>query len=117
MREKLMNRYSRRWRIGAGVFALVNVLGFFWAISQRETMHAAVHFGLLCAMGVFTAAQRSFGSRPYEPQTDRQAEQHLDHLQHALDGIALDVERIGESQRYAMKILEERARASATENP
>jgi len=110
-----MTRHSRRWRIAAGAFALINVLGFFWAVAQREPMHAALHFGLLAAFGVFTAVRRSSLSGSDKSQVEPQAAQHLDHLQRALDGIALDVERIGESQRYAMKVLEERARASAQE--
>src|SRR6185503_9552218 len=37
-----------------------------------------------------------------------EANQRIEHLQHALDSIALNVERIGEAQRDEAKILEER---------
>ncbi len=41
------------------------------------------------------------------------ADERLEHLQQSLDAIALDVERIGEAQRYAMKVVAERTPASA----
>ena len=40
----------------------------------------------------------------------------IDAGRHAVDAIALEVERIGESQRYARKILEQRAANPPTED-
>jgi hypothetical protein len=39
--------------------------------------------------------------------------QRLDRMEHALDSIAIEVERISEGQRFTTKLLSERAKESA----
>jgi hypothetical protein len=51
--------------------------------------------------------KKSFAPRPYvEPQDDR-----LARLEHAVESIAIEVERISEGQRFTTKLLSERVAA------
>jgi hypothetical protein len=100
---------SRLWRAVAGIFVAVNVGGFIFALLRGERMHAESHvIILLLGIGFYRLwlSRRGFDT----PSSDDQvaATQRLDHLEESLDVIAVEVERIGESQRYARKILEQR---------
>lgn len=74
-------------------------------------MHAGVHFALLAA---------TFGIWGVTPGRKREAEAiaapgpdaQLEHLQQSLDTIALEVERIGEAQRFMNKVVKEREQHS-----
>jgi hypothetical protein len=111
-----MAQPSMLWRAVGGIFVLINVAGAIYALVRGEPMHAASHVAVLLvgvgAYRLWTGARAS-----HEPDSTDQvvAGQRLDHLQESLDVIAVEVERIGESQRYARKILEERAGKAAKE--
>ena len=49
-------------------------------------------------------------NRPRRPSPDQDA--RLDRMEQAIETIALEVERIGEGQRYTTKMLAERERAA-----
>lgn len=49
-------------------------------------------------------------SAPSRPAVDQATQQRLEQLQHAVDTIAVEVERISEGQRFVTKILSERDR-------
>jgi hypothetical protein len=105
-----MTRRSKMWRVLAALFTLINVAGAVYATVEGELFHAATHVGLLVATYVVWQLMRA---RQREVRPTELAEERLDRLQQSLDAIALDVERIGEAQRYAAKVLAERARNSA----
>jgi hypothetical protein len=53
------------------------------------------------------------GSAPVRPAiADQGTQQRLDHLQQAVDTIAIEVERISEGQRFVTKLLSDRDRAA-----
>jgi hypothetical protein len=105
-----MARSSRFWRIGAAVYFFINAGGAVFAAAQGETMHAFAHIALL-VVGVGVYGLLRLKSDPVEQETvaAEQANQRISHLEQSLNSIALNVERIGEAQRFEKKILEERS--------
>jgi hypothetical protein len=107
-----VDKPSRFWRVAAIIFAVVNVGGAIYAAAMGEWMHAATHVALLG--GGYLAWQ--FIPRPgdgEEIQPDEADAARLNSLQESVDSIALNVERIGEAQRFQEKVLKERAAKSA----
>jgi hypothetical protein len=108
-----MTRRAKVWRVIVAVFTAANVGGAVVAVLGGEPMHAAVHVALLVV--TFLAwpfvSRASLAAQPNAlPDEER-----LERLQASLDAIALDVERIGEAQRYAMKVVAERERTAESE--
>lgn len=105
-----MNSRSGLWRLAGVAFLLINLLGGIYAGMTEEWTHAAVHIGLL--VGAYVAWP--FASRaarddlPDSPPVD----DRVAYLQQSVDAIALEVERLGEAQRFAEKL-----RADRVESP
>ena len=105
-----MTRRYRIWRLIVALFGVLNVGGAVVALMSGEPLHAALHAVLIVVTYVvWTLMARSH--RLDLPQ-GQPVDERLEHLQQSLDAIAVDVERIGEAQRYAVKVLAERARES-----
>ena len=93
---------SIKWRVAAAVYLFINAGGAVYAAVQREWLHASIHVALLAGgYWWWTRSQPGGGSEIAEEQVtgDR-----LDYLQHSVDAIAVEVERIGESQRFHEKL-------------
>jgi hypothetical protein len=105
-----MTRRSKVWRVIGALFALVNAGGTVAALLSGEPMHAAVHVTLLVATFIAWRVAERTGRR--DLSDGQLGEERLDRLQQTLDDMALEVERIGEAQRYAVKVVSERARSS-----
>lgn len=108
-----MTRRTRMWLVVAGgVFAFINAGGAVFAAINGEGGHALTHVALLVATyAVWRMALRR--ARQSEPDTEV-AEQQLDRLEQSVDAIALQMERIGEAQRFMVKVQQQRA-ADGTE--
>ena len=52
---------------------------------------------------------RGFSRKPKSIQVGEAHSLQLEHLQHSIDAIAVEVERIAEAQRFSAKLLAERA--------
>lgn len=107
-----MARRVRLWWVVALVFTLVNVGGAGAAIILGEGTHALGHVGL-GLLGGMVAWQLA-------PRTGRQVlqqlqptDERLEQLQQSVDAIAIEVERIGEAQRFSAKLRD----ASAEPHP
>jgi len=50
---------------------------------------------------------------PREPQIPADVTARLDRMEHAIDAIAIEIERISEGQRFTTKLLSERADKAA----
>jgi hypothetical protein len=102
-----MTRRSRFWARAAVVFAFINLAGGVYAAAMGEPLHAATHFLLL---GATAFLWWRLAPQPDELQLAgvQQAMQSIDHLQQSVDAIALEVERIGEAQRFEARLLNER---------
>ena len=103
------------WTAVAAVFTAINFVGAVFAAVAQEPIHAGVHV-LLGVVGLYLTWRASpwrivdrtsqldssaAGDLPPE-QIDR-----LSQLEQSVDAVAIEVERIGESQRFMTKVLAE----------
>jgi hypothetical protein len=104
---------SKIWRIGSTLFVIINVAGAIFAAAQGEMMHAATHAIILFAgLSAYAMWQTRQSNQRVIPGAS-EAAASLDHLQQTLDSIALEVERIGEAQRYEARLLNDRVEKSS----
>jgi ABC-type transport system involved in cytochrome bd biosynthesis fused ATPase/permease subunit len=100
-----MTLKSKLWRVAGALFLIINLAGGIWAATTGEWSHAAVHIGLL--IGAYVAWP--FAARAtQDPMDAPPANQRVEYLQQSVDAIALEVERLGEAQRYQEKLRAER---------
>jgi hypothetical protein len=100
-----MTRCSKVWLAVAVLFILVNLGGGVFAAAQGELIHAGIHAGLLLlgASLVWRLAPRGYARLPLPRElTDR-----LTHLEQSVDAVAIEVERIGEGQRFLTRLFTE----------
>jgi hypothetical protein len=111
-----MFRGSRVWAIVAAVYAAINLAGAGYALAMGEIPHAALHVVLLPgtyfflwlarrnnAQGALAAAGGGGRSGAFD---DR-----LSQLEQSVDAVAIEVERIGEGQRFMTRVMTENAGA------
>ncbi|HMJ17182.1 MAG TPA: hypothetical protein VK478_02245 [Gemmatimonadaceae bacterium] len=100
-----MTRRSILWRVGAVIFTVVNVGGAAYAYAMGEAAHATAHV-LLLALGASAYVIWLLASRARRQNANpaQLPEGRLDYLQQSVDAIALEVERIGEAQRFNEKL-------------
>ncbi len=115
----------RLWTAVAAIFTVVNVAGAVMAAMQGEAIHTGVHV-LLSLIGAFVvwrlAPRRSaVGAEPdmeqrpstAAPPTPPELTNRLTHLEHAVDAVAIEVERIGEGQRFITRSFVDREHVPA----
>src|SRR5688572_10237175 len=101
-----MTRRSKLWLAVASLVNLMNAAGGGYAAALGEEVHAAVHAGLLLLGAVW--AWR-LATRPGQPDSlGLPAAARMEQLQQSVDAIAIEVERIGEAQRFTAKLKQER---------
>lgn len=105
-----MDKIRKFWPVAAIGFTVINAAGAIYAVVMGEWNHAMVHGGLL--VGGFAAWQVFPRKESVQPAQGEVDETRLDSLQESVDSIALNVERMGEAQRFHEKLLKKRA-----ENP
>lgn len=112
---------SRWWNAGVALFILVNVAGAGFALAMNEQRHAGMHGVLflvgLAAYGVLRFVQRGRAQPLTAAQTPALPEHRLDYLQQSVDAIALEVERLGENQRYREKLRTEQGEVAPPKKP
>jgi hypothetical protein len=106
-----MTRRSKLWRIGAALFVFINVGGAVEAAMMGERIHAGVHVGLLVLGLVGYLVWRLAAHARQNLPRAQQADERLEYLQQSVDAIALEVERLGEKQRFSEKLRAERGEA------
>ena len=96
------------WRVAAVVFTTVNLVGLGMAMAAGEGMHSALHvvLGLVGAGAVWRLGRRNASRDSGNATLDAG---RLEQLQQSIDAIALEVERIGEAQRFHAKLQSERS--------
>lgn len=110
-----MTRRSRIWLVVALLFLAVNLAGGVVAAASREWLHAGVHAALtlLAAYLVWRLAPKRPPRRtPREaeaggPALPREIGDRLTQLEQSVDGVAVEVERIGEGQRFMTRLFAE----------
>jgi hypothetical protein len=103
-----MTRRSRLWRIAAGIYVFINVGGAIIAAVRDEQTHFALHVGLLLlgmvAYPIWRLTRRTPGiDHPQQQIPDAR----LQYLQQSVDAMALELERLGEKQRFHEKLRSE----------
>jgi hypothetical protein len=90
----------------AAVFTVVNLVGLGMAMAAQEQMHSGIHVALSvlgAAAMWWLSGRRASTESPYDAVGGTRLEQ----LQQSVDAIALEVERIGEAQRFNAKLQAE----------
>lgn len=102
------------WRVAAMIFAVGNAAAAIYHVAIGEMGAAGGHAGVAAGTLLLWFTLRSHRSVPEYTAGPQQIDSHLDHLQQSLDAIALEVERVGEGQRFAQKVLEARRDSERT---
>jgi hypothetical protein len=114
-----MTRRSMLWRVGAAVYALINVGGAVYAIAMGEVPHAALHVVLLVVgAGVWSRYAPARADAGGSQQSDHPSDELSDrfrNLEQSLDAVAIEVERIGEGQRFMTNLLVDQDGSPAAE--
>ena len=99
-----MTRRCKVWLVVAVLFMLVNFAGGVIAAVRGELLHAGTHAGLLLlgAYVVWLLAARRDARVPPRELADR-----LTRLEQSIDAVAIEVERIGEGQRFMTRLFTE----------
>lgn len=114
-----MTQRSRTWlAVALLLFLVLNLGGTVYAAAQGEPPHAGLHAGLtlLAAYLLWRLAPmrsaRGDRHRAEEPvpAVSTELTDRLGHLEQSVDTVAIEVERIGEGQRYMAHILTENGR-------
>ncbi|MDQ6689308.1 MAG: hypothetical protein M3Z18_02250 [Gemmatimonadota bacterium] len=104
-----MTRRSKLWQAAAALFIVINVGGAGLAIAMGEPSHAGLH-AVLLVVG-YLGWKLGPWRRRQDPVLSQQPDARIEYLQQSVDAVALEVERIGESQRYSEKVRTERGEA------
>jgi SLT domain-containing protein len=105
-----MGRRTGLWQIVAAVFTVVNLVGLGMAMAAREQMHSGIHVAL-SVLGAY-AMWRLSGRRSEELTYAEIGGTRLEQLQQSVDAVALEVERIGEAQRFSAKLQAEKSESA-----
>jgi len=95
------------WKVVAIVFTVVNLVGLGMAMAAQEQMHSGIHVAL-SVLGAFALWRLSNRREREESAGAALSDPRLEALQQSVDAVALEVERIGEAQRFQTKLQTER---------
>ena len=96
----------RAWIPVAWLLSLANLGAVWFAALPGEPWHASIHAALAVLLAV--GAQRLMARRASLGAEAAIGESREDRLEQAIDAIALELERVGEGQRFVAKVLAER---------
>lgn len=96
------------WKGAAVVFTVVNLVGLGMAMAAREQMHSGIHVAL-SVLGALAVWYLSGQRRDHSPGGAALDDPRLEALQQSVDAIAVEVERIGEAQRFQTKLQAEQS--------
>ena len=96
----------RAWIPVAWLLSLANLGAVWFAALPGEPWHASIHAALAVLLAV--GAQRLMARRASLGAEAAIGESREERLEQAIDAIALELERVGEGQRFVAKVLAER---------
>ena len=110
-----MTRRAKIWLAVDVLFTLGNVAGGVYAGLLGEVLHAGVHAGLalIGALLAWPLLARREGE-PDIPASPRELTDRLTRLEQSVDAVAIEVERIGEGQRFLTRLFTERGTPRAS---
>lgn len=85
-----------------------NLVSVWFANGPGEQWHATIHAALALGFGLWAQHRLRLGLRT-DPAIANGSDERLGRIERAIDAVALEVERIGEMERFASKILAARA--------
>jgi hypothetical protein len=104
----MMTRRSKIWLALAVLFSVVNFAGGVYAAVQGELLHAGVH-AVLFLLGAYPVLRLTSGSDEHRSRRrvesaiaapPRELTDRLTRIEQAVDAVAIEVERVGEWQRF-----------------
>jgi hypothetical protein len=105
---------SKLWRVLVGLYIVVNAGGAVYAAAAGEPLHAGVHAGLLLGAYLIWLARSRAGRRQgSHPAPQHELSDRLAVLEQSLDAVAIEIERIGEGQRFMTRFYAEHGAAQA----
>ena len=109
-----MSRRTKWLAVAAAIFAVVNVGGAIFAAWQNEFQHAGVHvaLALLSVYGTMLLSRRRNAATDANDATSANASEvsdRLSNLERSIDVVAIEVERVGEGQRFMTELLSKKA--------
>jgi hypothetical protein len=112
-----MSGRSNVWLVVAALFFFINFGGGLVAAVQGELLHAGTHAGLLI-LGAYYV-RRVWRRSSAIPDPSRELADSLTRLEHSVAAVAIDVERIGEGQRFITRLFTDKgtARRQDAETP
>jgi predicted negative regulator of RcsB-dependent stress response len=100
---------SKLWKLAAASYVFINVAGLGYAWRLDEEMHAMTHlFFLLLGLAGYVGWRLARRGQPQDLAQVQLAEQRIEYLQQSVDAMALELERIGEAQRFSDKLRVQR---------
>ena len=111
-----MTRRSKVWLVLAVLFTLVNLAGIVFAAAAGEVAHTALHV-VLSVLGAIvvkllasTRNARRFGrtGESADPDAPGEFTDRLTNLEQSVDAVAIEIERIGEGQRFMTNFFAEK---------
>jgi len=107
---------AKLWLAAASLFTLINLGGAGMAAVAGEGLHTAAHVGLLI-LGAYFVWWLTPRVRRQQMLAEQEVDPRLERIQQTLDTIGLEVERIGEAQRFTTKLVAERVDAASPKPP
>lgn len=109
-----MTRRSRIWFVVSALFGAGNLVGAGFALAGGELLHGGVHVALALVGAYF--AQRIWTRVAVEsPASSGELDDRLSRLEQSLDAVAIEVERVGEGQRFMTSLFAEQGAPLAHE--
>lgn len=105
-----MTKRIKLWLGAAGLFTLINAVGGGFALAGGEMLHAGTHF-VLMVLGTYAVWRLATRDDRILSPAIPLADERLEQLQQSVDVVAIELERLGEAQRYNAKQQAERVDA------
>lgn len=117
-----MTRRSKVWLVVAGLFLAANAGGAIFAAAVGELPHALLHVALMlpAAYLMWRLAPDRYARRIWHRDSaadsapPREFTDRLTHLEQSLDATAIEIERIGEGQRFMTRLFTEKSSSQAS---
>lgn len=107
-----MTRGSRLWKWVAWIYLFINAGGALYAANEGEEAHMVTHVVLLLiGLAAYSGWKLARRGAPQQVADTRLAEEKIAYLQQSVDAMALELERVGEAQRFADKLRLQRSEA------
>jgi hypothetical protein len=97
----------KAWIPVAWLLSFGNLVSVWFAALPAEPWHATIH-ALLTALFALGAQRLTARRRARSGTQSVLGDDRVRHLEHAIDSIAVELERVGEGQRFVTKLLAER---------